>query len=93
MPNHEQRVLAVKSPSGRLMSLAAQVVPCTGSLTSVAKLIDAGHFVGFHKNGSSIMDLSTGEFDKMTGVNDCFELELEVVPHNEAEPLLKASGF
>ena len=59
MPNHGQRVLVVKAPSGRLMSLAAQVVPCIGSLTSVAKLIDAGHFVGFHKEGSFIMDLST----------------------------------
>ena len=90
MPNHGQRVLVVKPPSGRLMSLASQVVPCTGSPTAVAKLIDASHFVGFHKNGSFIMDLETGEFDKMTRVNDCFELVLEVLPHTEAEPLLKA---
>ena len=81
MPNHGQRVLAVEAPSGRLMSLAAQVAPCTGSLTSVAKFIDAGHFVGFHRDGSFVMDLATGEFDKMTRINDCFELELEVVPH------------
>ena len=52
---------------------------------------EAGH--PDKNEGSFIMDLATGEFDRMTRINDCFELELEVVPHSEAAPLLKASGF
>ena len=50
-------------------------------------------FCRLPQNGSFIMDLETGEFDKLTRVNDCFELELEVMPYTEAESLLKASGF
>ena len=93
MPSHGEKTLAVKVPSGRIMSLTAQVVPCTGSLTAVSKLIDAGQFVGFHKNGSFIMDLETGKFEKINRVDYCFEIELEVVPYEEAAPLLKTSGF
>ena len=93
MPNHGQKTLCVKTPSGKLMTLTSQVVSCTGSLTSVAKLIDVGHFVGFYFGGSFIMNMATGEFERLERVNDCFELELEVVPYEEAKPLLKTSGF
>ena len=70
-----------------------QVTPCTGPLTSVAKIIDANNFVGFSAAGSFILDLTTGDVDWLERVDDCFELELEVMPYTEAKPILEAAGF
>ena len=62
-------------------------------MASVTKLTDAGHVVVFHKDGSFIMNMETGKFEKLKRVNDCYELELEIVPYEEAKPHLKTSGF
>ena len=93
MPNHGERVLVVKKPSGRIVAMRNQVTPCTGPLTSVAKMIDANKFVGFCSLGSFILDLETNEVDWLERVDDCFEIELEVLPYKEAKPLLESSGF
>ena len=42
-----------------------------------------------HKDGSFIMNMETGEFEKLKRANDCYELELEIVPYEEAKPHLK----
>ena len=39
------------------------------------------------------MNLATREFERLERVNDRFEFELEVVPYEEAKPLLAAAGF
>ena len=73
-----------------------QVCPCTGPLTSVAKLIDSDHFVGFCSLGSFILNMRTDEVDWLERNDDCFELELEIVPYHEAKPQLdsiKNAGF
>ena len=70
-----------------------QVTPCTGPLTSVAKMIDANNFVGFCSLGSFVLDLETNEVDWLERVDDCFEIELEVLPYTEAKPLLESAGF
>ena len=82
-----------KTPSGALMSFKDQVCHCTGPLTSVAKMVDADHFVGFSAAGSFIMSMRTGAIDWMERNDDGFELELEVLPYAEAAPLLKLAGF
>ena len=79
----------VKKPSGSLMSMRNQVCPCTGSLTSVARLIDSDHFVGFSSAGSFILNLRTNEVDWLTRKDDQFELELEVIPYVEAKQHLE----
>ena len=91
MPNHGERVLLVKKPSGSLMSMRNTVCPCTGPLTSVAKLIDSDHFVGFCSAGSFILNLRTGEVDWLERVDDCFELELEGVPYQQARKYLDST--
>ena len=93
MPNLGERILAVKMPSGRMVSMRNQVCPCTGPLTGVAQMVDENQFVGFSKAGSFILDLKTGNVDLLERVDDTFELELEVVLYEEAKPLLVASGF
>ena len=40
-----------------------------------------------------MLDLETNDVDWLERVDDCFELELEVVPYEEAKPLLAAAGF
>ena len=45
------------------------------------------------QRGHEVMNLATGEFERLERVNDCFELELEVIPYEEAKPHLKTSGF
>ena len=93
MPNYGQRVIVVKTPGGQLLSMKNHVVPCAGPLTSVARLVDNDHFVGFHPQGAFIYNLKTKAIEKLERVNDCYELELEIVPYEDAKPLLDASGF
>ncbi len=93
MPNHGERLLAVRKPSGKVVAMMNQVAPCTGPLTSVAKMVDAGQFVGFCSLGSFILVLESGDVDLLERVDDCFEIELEILPYAEAKPLLEASGF
>ena len=93
MPNLGERILAVKMPSGRLVSMRNQVCLCTGPRTGVAQMVDEDQFIGFSKAGSFILDLKTGGVDLLERVDDTFELELEVIPYEEAKPLLAAAGF
>ena len=93
MPNHGERVLVVKTPSGELKTLRNQVCQCTGPWTSVSKLVDADNFVGFSSAGSFILNMRTGSIDWLERKDDCFEMELEVVPYSEALPMLKSAGF
>lgn len=93
MPNLGEKIMLVKSPSGVARSMRNQVVNCTGPLTSVARLIDVGNFVGFCSEGCFILDPNTGAFDLMERKGGCFELELELVPFNEAAPELGKLGF
>ncbi len=69
------------------------MVNCTGPLTSVSRLIDAGNFVGFCSEGCFRLNLNTGAFDMLEKKDDCFELELEVIPYSEAAPELEKLGF
>ena len=94
MPNHGEKTLVVKTPGGSLKTMRSQVTPCTGSLSGIAQMVDAGNFVGFPKQGSFILNLSNGEIEMMERVDDTFELELEIVPYAEAKPMLdKQAGF
>ena len=93
MPNHGEKVFVVKTPSGAMKSMRNQVCPCTGPLTSVARLVDADNFVGFCKKGPFILDIQSGAVDWLERRDDCFELLLEVFPYAEAEPMLKKAGF
>ena len=93
MSNLGERVLAVKMPSGRRLSMRNQVCPCTGPLTGVAQMVTEDKFVGFSKAGPFILDLKTGNIDWLERNDDTFELELEVVPYDEATPMLAAAGF
>ena len=94
MPQLGERTLFVKTPSGALMSFKNQVCKCTGPLASVAKIVDADNFVGFCTAGSFILNMRSGAIDWMERKDDCFELELEVLPYTEAAPLLQqAAGF
>ena len=90
MPNLGERIIVVKKPSGRLMSMRNDVCNCTGPLTSVASLIDADKFVGFCSLGSFILDLHTNEVDWLVRKDDQFELELEIVPYAEAKKHLES---
>ena len=92
MPQLGKRTLVVKMPSGALMSFTNQVCQCTGPLTSVAKMVDADNFVGFSTAGSFILNMRTGAIDWMERKDDCFELELEVLPYAEAAPMLEKAG-
>ena len=44
--------------------------------------------MGFCSAGPFILDLRTDEVDWLDRADDCFELELEVVPYNEAKSQL-----
>ena len=88
-----ERILAVKRPSGKISVMKNQVCPCTGALTAVSAMVDAGNFVGFCKAGSFVLDLETNDLDWLERVNDTFEMELEILPYSEAKPLLEAAGF
>ena len=70
-----------------------QVCPCTGPLTSVARLVDSDNFVGFCKTGSFIMDLAYGQIDWLDRKDDTFELELEFVPYAEAKAMPSAKAI
>ena len=93
MPNHGQRTLVVKTPSGQLKSMRNQVTPCTGALASIARMVDADNLVCFSKAGSFILDLQTDNVEWMERKDDCFEMALEVVPYAEAKPMLTKAGF
>ena len=93
MPNHGEKVLVVKTPSGEIKKMRNQVCQCTGPLTSLSKLVDADNFVGFSSAGSFILNMRTGSIDWLERKDDRFEMELEVVPYSEALPLLKRPGF
>ncbi len=67
------------------MSMRNQVCPCIGPLTPVVELIDSDNFVGFGSAGSFIFNLCTDEVDWLERKDECSELELEVVPYNEAQ--------
>ena len=92
MPNLGEKVLVVRTPSGEIKTLRNQVCQCTGPLTAVSKLVDADNFVGFSSAGSFILNLRAGSIDWLERKDDCFEMELEVVSHSEALPLLKRAG-
>ena len=94
MPIHGDKILLVKTPGGGLKTMRNTVCPCTGALTSVAKMNDSDHMVVFSKRGSFIMHESTGDIDWMTRTkDDSCELELELVPYSEAKPILEKAGF
>ena len=93
MPNMGERIIVVKKPCGRLATMRNSVTPCTGALSSVAKTIDNDNLVCFSKAASFILDLKTNDVDWLERVDDCFELEVEVVPYEEAKPMLVAAGF
>ena len=93
VPSYGAQTLLVRTPGGKLMTAKHNVVPSTGALTSVSKLVDNGHFVGFHPDGAFIYNISTGAVEKLHRVNDCYEMELEVVPYAQAKPLLEKAGF
>ena len=58
------------------------VVECTGALTAVSQMVDAGNFVGFCKQGSFSLNLDTLDFDLIDRVDDCFEMELDIGTSN-----------
>ena len=93
MSNLGERILAVKQPCGKISSMRNQVCPCTGSLTSVASMVDAGNFVGFCSAGSFVLDLETNDIDWLERVGNTFEMELEILPCSDAKPFLDAAGF
>ena len=96
MPNHGQRTLVIRKQNGTPMSMRNEVCPCTGPLTSVASLIDSDNFVGFCSLGSFILNLRTNEVDWLERKDNQFELEVEIVPYQEAkkhfDKLSKDSG-
>ena len=55
--------------------------------------MDADNFVGFSTAGSFILNMRTGAIDWMERKDDCFELELEVLPYAEAAPMREKAGF
>ena len=93
MPNHGEKLLVVKMPSGKLVTMRNQVTNCTGPLTSVATMVDADNFVGFGKAGSFILDMEIGSVDWLERVDNTFEMEFEVLPYAEAKRLLKSARF
>ena len=94
MPIHGDKILVVKTPGGVKQIMRNTVCPCIGPFTSVAKLCGSDNLVAFSNYGSYIMDLNIGAIGWMTRTkDDCYELELEVVPYSEAKPLLEGQGF
>ena len=93
MPSYGAKTLLVRTPGGKLVTAKHNVVPSAGVLTSVSKLVDNGHFVGFQPDGAFIYNVSTGVVEKLLRLNDCYEMEFEVVPHAQAKPLLDKVGF
>ena len=93
MPNHGERTLLVKAPSGKLMALKKQICDCTGPLTSIPKMCDNNRFVGLGKNGGFILDLSDRSIEWIERNGDAYEMEMEIVPYEEAKPLFKKAGF
>ena len=93
MPNFGQRTILVKTPSGSMRAMRNEVTECTGAPTATSQMVDANNFVGHSPWGSFMLDLSTGECDEIERVDDCFEMELEVVPCNGAASILKGQGF
>ena len=93
MPNHGVKTLLVKTPSGKLRVVKKQICDCTGPPTSIPKMADNNHFVGLGKKGGFILDLRDNSIEWIERNEDEFEMELEVVPYNEAKPLLDKSGF
>ena len=90
MPNHGERKLVVKRPSGKLAVMRNNVTNCTGPLTAVTKTVDANNLVAFSPYGSFVMDLDDDSIDWLDRVEDGFEMELEVLPYDEAKKLLDA---
>ena len=93
MPNHGERTLLVKTASGKMKVLKKQICDCTGPLTSIPKTCDNNHFVGLGKTGGFILDLRDQSIEWIDRNDDAFEMELEIVPYDEAKPLLEKAGF
>ena len=93
MPNLGQKTLLVKTPAGHMRGMRNTVVNCTGALTATSRLVDENNFVGHSPEGSFILNMDQGEFDMLERVDDCFELELEIVPYAEAASILKDMGL
>ena len=74
MPNLGEKIMLVKTPSGTIKAMRNDVVDCTGPLTAVSQMVDAGNFVGFCKEGSFCLNLDTLDFDLIDRVDDtvCF---------------------
>ena len=56
-------------------------------------MVDANNFVGFSPAGSFMLGLDNDEVEWIDRVDDCFEIELEIIPYAEAKPLLESAGF
>ena len=93
MPNHGERTLLVKTASGKLKALKKQICDCTGPLTSIPKTCDNNHFVGLGKTGGFILDLRDQSIEWIDRNDDAYEMELEIIPYDEAKPLLEKAGF
>ena len=63
---------------------------CTGALQAATKTVDANNLVVFSPYGSFIMDLDDSSIDWMERAADGYELEYEVIPYEDAKPLLEA---
>ena len=61
IPNLGQKTFAGVTPDGTRRAVTAQVCDVNKGLMSVAKLVDAGHTVIFAREGSRIIDDTTGE--------------------------------
>ena len=93
MPNHGERTLLTKASSGKSKTLKKQICDCTGPLTSIPKVCDNDQFVGLGKTGGFTLDLSDKSIEWIDRIDDEYSMELEIVPYDEAKPLLEKAGF
>ena len=56
MPNHVERALLSKAPSGRPKTLKKHVCDCTGPFASITNVCDNDPSVGLGKTGGFILD-------------------------------------
>ncbi len=79
MPNRGEKHLKVETAEGHVCAIRLQVTDVSKALLSVGKICDAGHEVGFRKDGGVIRHLATGQETAFYKVDGVYRMKLKIV--------------
>ena len=92
IPHLGQKDVVVCADSGDVRSIRAQCTIDAKPLLSVKKMTQAGQFVGFSELGGFVLDPKSCKVDWFREGNGNYVLDTWLVPHDEANDLVKATS-